>query len=174
VAERLTDPAVHKRLAVDLARMSYDDELRTALERSIVNRATQHEAQPFYRLRSSPGVGNILALVMRYASHASRRVPSVPDGASYGRLVHGAKESAGTRYGTSGTKLGHADLTGAFSAAAVLGLRNHEPGQKSGARVETTPDQGKALTLLAHKRARAVDARLKRATVFDLNKLLQA
>jgi hypothetical protein len=40
-----------------------------------------------------------------------------------------AKESAGKRYGTAGAKLGHADLTWAFSEAAVLFLRTNPAGQ---------------------------------------------
>jgi transposase len=173
VAERLTDPAVHKSIEVDLALITYDDELLTDLELAIVNSAKQHEANTFYRLRSIPGVGKILALVMLYEIHEIRRFPSVQDFASYGRLVNCAKESAGKRYGTSGKKIGKAYLKWAFSEAAVLFLRNNEPGQKYLARLEKTHDQGKALTILAHKLARAVYDLLKRETVFDMNKFLQ-
>jgi hypothetical protein len=63
---------------------------------------------------------------------------------SSGRLVKGAKESAGKRYGTSGTKIGNAYLTWAFSEAAVLFLRNNPTGQKSLARLERQPGKGKA------------------------------
>jgi transposase len=173
VAERFTDPAVHKSIEVDLALITYDDELLTDLELAIVNSAKQHEANTFYRLRSIPGVGKILALVMLYEIHEIRRFPSVQDFASYCRLVKCAKESAGKRYGTSGKKSGKAYLKWAFSEAAVLFLRNNEPGQKYLARLEKTHDKGKALTILAHKLARAVSYMLKRETVFDMNKFLQ-
>jgi hypothetical protein len=79
VAERCADPAVHKRLAVDLGLMTYDDQLLTDLERSIVKSAKQHDANTFYRLRSIPGVGTILALVLRYAIHDIHRFPRVQD-----------------------------------------------------------------------------------------------
>jgi transposase len=130
VAERFTDPAVPKSIAVDLALITSDDELRTALELSIVNSANQHEAHTFSRLRAIPGVGHILALVLLDELHEIRRFPRGQDFASYCRLVNCAQESAGTRYGTSGTKIGHAYLTWAFSEAAVLFLRNNERGQK--------------------------------------------
>jgi hypothetical protein len=39
VAERVADPAVHKRIAVDLALITYDDQRLTELELSIVNNA---------------------------------------------------------------------------------------------------------------------------------------
>jgi transposase len=173
VAERFTDPAVHKSIEVDLALITYYDELLTDLELSIVNSAKQHDANTFYRLRSIPGVGKILALVMLYEIHEIRRFPSVQDFASYCRLVKCAKESAGKRYGTSGKKIGNAYLKWAFSEAAVLFLRNNELGQKYLARLEKTHDKGKALTILAHKLARAVYYMLKRETVFDMNKFLQ-
>jgi transposase len=173
VAERFTNPAVQKSIEVDLALITYYDELLTDLELSIVNSAKQHDANTFYRLRSIPGVGKILALVMLYEIHELRRFPSVQDFASYCRLVKCVKESAGKRYGTSGKKIGNAYLKWAFSAAAVLFLRNNEPGQKYLARLEKKHDQGKALTILAHKLARTVYYMLKRETVFDMNKFLQ-
>jgi transposase len=174
VAARFPDPAVQKSIEVDLALITYYDALLTDLELAIVNRAKQHDAHNFYRLRSIPGVGKILALVMRYEIHEIRRFPSVQDFASYCRLVRCAKESAGKRYGTSGKKIGNAYLKWAFSEAAVLFLRNNEPGQKYLARLEKKHDKGKALTILAHKLARAVYYMLRRETAFDMHKFLQA
>ena len=81
-------------------------------------------------------MGTILARVRLYAIHEIQRFPSVQDVVSYCRLVTGAKESAGKRYGTSGKQIGNAYLTWAFAAAAVLVLRNNEAGQKYLARLE--------------------------------------
>ena len=86
----------------------------------------------------------------------SSRFPRVQDFVSYCRLVKCAKESAGKRYGTSGTKIGNAYLKWAFSEAAVLFLRDNPAGQKYLTRLEKKHGKGKALTLLAHKLARAV------------------
>jgi hypothetical protein len=77
-----------------------------------------------------------------------------------------AKESAGTRSGTSGTKIGHAHLKWAFSEAAVFGLRDNPEGQKRLVRLAKKPGKGKALTILAHQLARAVYSMLKRKTAF--------
>jgi transposase len=130
--------------------------------------AQPHAANPFYRLRSIPGAGKILALVMLDALHAIPRFPSVQDFVSYCRLVKCAKESAGTRYGTSGKKIGNADLKWAFSEAAVLLLRHHAAGQKYLARLEKKQGTGQALTMRAHTLARAVYHMLKRAVAFDM------
>jgi transposase len=88
--------------------------------------------------------------------HDIARFPRVQDFVSYCRLVKCAKESAGKRYGTSGTKIGHAYLKWAFAEAAVLCLRTNPAGQKLLARLENKHGQGQALTVLAHKLARAV------------------
>ena len=106
--------------------------------------ATQHDAQTFYRLQSVPGIGKILSLVLRYEIHDITRFPRVQAFVSYGRLVKCAQASAGKRYGTSGTKIGHADLQWAFSEAAVLFLRNKPAGPKYLARIENKHGKGKA------------------------------
>jgi transposase len=150
VAERFPDPIVQKSIEVDLALLEYYDRLLTELELSLVNTAKAHNAQVFYRLRSIPGVGKILALVLLYDIHDIQRFPRVQEFVSSCRLVKYAKESAGKRSGTSGTKIGHAYLKWAFSEAAVLFLRNHPAGAKYLTRLENKHGKGKALTVLAH------------------------
>jgi transposase len=173
VAERFADPAVQKSIEVDLALIEHYDQLLTDLERAIVNTAKQHDANTFYRLRSVPGIGKILSLVLLDEIHDIRRFPRVQEFVSYGRLVKCAKESAGKRFGTSGTKIGHAFLTWAFSEAAVLFLRDNPAAHKYLARLEKQHGKGKALTILAHKLARVVYYMLTRETAFDMHKFLK-
>jgi transposase len=173
VAERFADPAVQKSVEVDLALLDYYDQLLRDLELAIVKTAKQHDANTLYLLQTVPGIGKILSLVLLYEMHNIARFPRVQDFVSYCRLVKCAKESAGKRYGTSGTKIGNAYLKWAFSEAAVLFLRNNPAGQKYLARLEKKHGKGKALTVLAHKLARAVYYMLKRRVVFDLDTFLQ-
>jgi hypothetical protein len=98
------------------------------------------------------------------------RVPRVPDFASYGRLVKCAKASAGQRSGPSGPTSGHAYLTWACSAAAVLGLRQYPTGQTGLARLAQQPGKGTACTVLAHQLARAVSYIRQCDTVLDRDK----
>jgi transposase len=116
-----------------------------------------------------PGIGTILSLVLLYEIHDIDRFPRVQEFASYGRLVKCTKESAGKRSGTSGTKIGHAHLKGAFSEAAVLCLRDNPEGQKFRVRLEKKHGKGKALTLVAYKLARAVYDMLKRKTALNMH-----
>jgi transposase len=79
VAERFANPAAQKNIEVDLALLTYYDQRLTALELSSVKRAKPHDANTFSRLRSIPGVGEILALVMLDEIHDSHRFPRVQD-----------------------------------------------------------------------------------------------
>jgi transposase len=168
VAERVPDPAVRTSIEVALTLIAHCDRLLRDLELAIVQTATQHDPQTWYRLQSVPGIGKLLSLVLLYERPTIDRFPRVQDFVSYCRLVKCAKESAGKRYGTSGTKMGNAYLKWAFSEAAVLFLRSHPEGQRYFARPETKHGKGKALTVLAHKVARAVYDMLRRDTVFDM------
>ena len=172
VAERFADPAVQKSIEVDLALVSYYDALLRDVELTIVKTAKQHDANTLYLLQTVPGIGKILSLVLLYEIHHIDRFPRVQEFASYCRLVKCAKESNGKRSGTSGAKIGNAHLKWAFSEAAVLFLRDNPAGQKFLARVEKKHAKGKALTILAHKLARAVYYMLKRKVAFDMKKFL--
>ena len=115
-----------------------------------------------------PGSGQILALVLLSEIQDIARFPRVQDFVSYCRLVKCAKESGGKRLGTSGTKSGTVPWRGAFAAAAVLCLRHNQPGKAHFAKLERKHGKGKALTVLAHKLARAVDYMLSREQAFAL------
>jgi transposase len=172
VAERFADPAVHKSIEVDLALMSHYDSLLRDMELSVLSTAKEHHPNTLYLLRTVPGSGEILSLVLLYEIHDIHRFPRVQDFVSYCRLVKCAKASAGKRYGTGGTKIGKAYLKWAFSDAAVLFLRDNPSGQKYLTRLEKKHGKGKALTVLAHHLAPAVSYRLKRATAVNMDKFI--
>ena len=172
VAERFPDPAVPKSLEVDLALLGhYDHRLRT-LAWSSLNTAKHPQTHTLSLLRTVPGIGDILRLVLLDAIHDLARCPRGQDCVSYCRLGKCATEAAGKRDGTSGTKSGNAHRKWAFSEAAVLFLRDHPAGQKSLTRLENKHGKGQALTVLAHKWARAVYVMLKRHTAFEMDKCL--
>jgi len=173
VAERFADPAVQKSIEVDLALITYYDKLLGDVELTILKTAKHHDANTLYLLQTVPGIGKILSLVLLYEIHRIERFPSVQEFASYCRLVKCAKESNGKRSGTSGAKIGNAHLKWAFSEAAVLFLRDNPAAQKYLARLEKKHDKGKALTVLAHKLARAVYYMLKRKVAFDMEMFFQ-
>jgi len=170
VAEQFHDPEVRKSVETNLALVDEYDRLLTELELHLSATAKVHDVNAFYRLRSVPGIGKILALVLLYEIHDIHRFPRVQDFVSYCRLVKCAKQSDGKHYGYSGTKIGNAHLKWAFSEAAVLGLRKNPPAQRYVARLAHKHGKGKALTILAHKLARAVYYMLRRGQAFEATK----
>jgi len=170
VAEQFRDPEVRKSVETNLALIDEYDRLLSELELHLTATAKVHDVNAFYRLHSVPGIGKILALVLLYEIHDIHRFPRVQDFVSYCRLVKCAKQSDGKHYGYSGTKIGNAHLKWAFSEAAVLCLRKNPPAQRYVARLAHKHGKGKALTILAHKLARAVYYMLHRGQAFDATK----
>jgi hypothetical protein len=97
VAERLSEPAGQKRIAVDRALMGHEDDLLWDLEWAMVTTAKPHEAHPLSLRQTGPGRGQMLRLVLLYAIHAVARFPRVQDCVAYGHLGPCAKASAGKR-----------------------------------------------------------------------------
>jgi transposase len=170
LAERFTDPSVKRSIEVDLKLIDHYDQLLKDLELYIVRTAKEHDGGALSRLRSVPGIGKILALLLLYEIHDIERFPTVQDFVSYARLVKCAKESAGKRHGTSGKKIGNVHLKWAFSEASVLFLRANPAGQRFVDRLTSKHGKAKALSILAHKLGRAVYYMLKRKQAFDMNK----
>jgi transposase len=172
VADRFPGPRVRKMVEVDLRLIDYDDGLLQALELCSVKTAKHHDLQTFYRLRSIPGVGKILALVLRYEIHDIHRFPRVQAFVSSARLVKCPRESAGKRSGTGGHTIGTVHLKWAFSEAAVRFLRNNPLGQAHLTTLARKHGKAKALSIRAHQLGRAVYCMLKRPEAFDMHKFL--
>jgi transposase len=170
LAEHFTDPEVRKSIETNLSLLDHYDRLLTDLELHLTRSAKVHDVNAFYRLRSVPGIGKILALVLLYEIHDIHRFPRVQDFVSYCRVVKCAKESDGKHYGYAGTKIGNAHLKWAFSEAAVLSLRQNPTAQQYVVRLAQKHGKPKALTILAHKLARAVYFMLSRGHAFDATK----
>jgi len=173
VAERCRDSTVQKTMAVDLALITYYDELLRDLALFILTTAQPHDAHPLYLLQTVPGIGTMLRRVVLYDIHRIDRFPSGQDFASSCRLVQGSQESGGKRVGTSGKTIGHAHRTWAFAEAATLFWRTNPQGPQLLSRLKKNHDKGTALSLLAHTRGQAVSCRRKRQVAFDRERFLQ-
>jgi transposase len=166
------DPVVRRSVELDLSLIAHYDGLLRALESELTQRAKGHDAFGYQLLRSIPGVGRILSLVLLYEIDTIDRFPRVNEFLSYARLVKPKKESNGKVYGHSGKKIGNAHLKWAFSEAAVLFLRKNPDGQQFVERLAKKHGKGKALSILAARLGRAVFVMLKRREPFDPEKFL--
>ena len=174
VAERFPDLSVQKSLEMDLALIDHYDKLLTEVELYITKTAKVHDANALYQLRSVPGIGKILALVILYEIHDIERFPTVQDFVSYARLVKCSKESGGKRLGSSGAKIGNVHLKWAFSEASVLFLRCNPQAKKYLDKLASKHGKAKALSALAHKLGRAVYFMLRREKAFDVKKFFSS
>ena len=166
------DPSVQKSIDLDLNRIDFYDEQLGKLEWYLKQTARSVDQNTVIRLKSIPGLGDILSLVILYEVHSIVRFERVQDFVSYCRLVKCKRESAGKTYGTGGAKVGNAYLRWAFGEAAILFLRGNPPAQQWLEKKSQKYNKAKALTLLAHKLGRAVYYILKRETLFDQDKFL--
>jgi len=162
-----------KNIELDLALIDAYDPLIDALEGYIVKTANGHDPVALALLKTVPGIGKVLSLVILYEIENLERFSRVQELVSYARLVKCARESNGKKSGSSGKKIGNAHLKWAFSEAAVLFLKGNEPAQKYRDKLANKYGKGKSLTLLAHKLARAVYFMLKNKVAFDQEKFLR-
>jgi transposase len=172
IAERFEQPCVQKNITVDFEMIEAYDRILNQLERDLVKTATQHDPVSYALLKTVPGIGRILGLVILYEIENINRFPRVQDFVSYSRLVKCAKESNGKKYGSSGSKIGNAHLKWAFSEASVLFLKGNDPAKRYLDRLTNKHGKGKALSILAHKLGRAVYFMLKNKEAFNQNKFL--
>src|SRR4029078_2960796 len=156
IAERFADPSVQKSAAVDLALVDELDELIGDLELYLTRTAKVDDVQTYQRLRTIPGVGKVLALVLLYEMHDIHRFATAGQFLSYARLVRCAHESAGKKKGSGGKKIGNAHLKWAFSEDTALFLRGNEPAKRWLARREKKRGKARALGAFAARLGRAV------------------
>ena len=102
IAERFSDPSVGKSIELDLNLIDFYDQQLSKVEWYIQQQARAGDQHSLILLRTVPGIGKILSLVILYEIHTIERFATVQNFASYCRLIKCQKESAGKSYGTSG------------------------------------------------------------------------
>jgi transposase len=170
VAERFSDPQVRKSVEVDLAVIESLNQILKKLEWHIEKTARQHDYHTLFLLRSIPGVGQILALVILYEIHDIARFPRVQDFSSYARLIKPVKESDGKWAGHSNKKIGNHHLKWAIKEAAILMLRDSHQAKYYVGKLEHRYNKGKALGIFTHKLGRAIYFMLKNKEAFDMKR----
>lgn len=167
VAERFSDRSVQLSARLDLGFIDKLDELIAEVELYLTRTAKVDDPQTYHRLRTIPGVGPILALVLLYEMHQVDRFEKVGQFLSYSRLVQCAHESAGKRVGQGDKKIGNAHLRWAFAEAACLFLRGSARARQWKQKQEKAHGSGKVMGILAARLARAVYHMLRKEEAFD-------
>jgi transposase len=166
-ADRFTDPATQLSVRADLKLIDAFDAQIDDIERVVLKTAKIDDPVTLQFLRTIPGIGKILSLVMLYEIDRPERFPEVGNFLSYSRLVRCEHESAGKKKGSGGKKIGNAHLKWAFSEAACLMLRAMPEAKKWLARQERKRGKKKALSVLEAKIGRTVYHLWRKQQAFD-------
>jgi transposase len=167
LAERFADPATQHSVRADLQLIDAFDEQIDDLERKILKQAKIDDVVTYQLLRTTPGIGKILGLVLLYEIDDVARFPEVGNFLSYSRLVRPEHESAGKKKGSGNKKIGNAHLKWAFSEAACLMLRALPRAKTWLAKQERKRGKRKALSILEAKIGRAVYHLWRKQVPFD-------
>jgi transposase len=173
IANRFSDPSTRLMIAADLQLIDAYDAQLAEVERHLLRTAKVDDPVTFGFLRTIPGIGPILGLILLYEIDRIERFPEPGNFLSYSRLVRCAHESAGKVKGFGGKKIGNAHLKWAFSEAACLMLRTCLPVKAWLARQEKKRGKRKALSVLEAKIGRAVYHLWRKQRAFDVKRFLK-
>ena len=172
IADRFEHPSTKLSITSDLNLIaSYDTQIG-ALEAHLVKSAKVDDPTTFGFLKTVPGIGEILGLVLLYEIDAIGRFPEAGNFLSYARLVACTHQSAGKVKGVGGRKVGNAHLKWAFSEAASLMLRTFAPARSWMQKQSKRRGAKKAHAILEAKIGRAVYHLWRKQVAFDANKFL--
>jgi transposase len=138
------------------------------LEKRLVQGATP---RPEYALlKSVPGIGEVLAVVILLETGDIGRFAQVGNFASYARCVDSTRTSNGKKKGEGNTKNGNAYLVWAFIEAANFARRFSPEAKRFFDRKRAKTNSVVATKALAHKLARASYHILKEGKPFDVTR----
>jgi transposase len=126
--------------------------------------------EEFQLLKTTPGIGDILALTIMLETGEISRFASVGDFASYCRCVDSTKLSNQKKKGEGNVKNGNRYLAWAFVEAANFALRFSPPIQRFYQRKHKRTNAIVAIKTVAHKLARAAYHILRNQVPFDVSK----
>ena len=173
IAERFSDPSTRLMIASDLALIDNYDAQIGKLELHLQQSAKIDDPVTFGFLKTIPGIGPILGLILLYEIDNIQRFPEAGNFLSYSRLVRCEHSSAGKVKGSGPKKIGNAHLKWAFSEAACL-MKRCCPATRSWCqRQETKRGKRKALSVLEAKIGRAVYHLWRKQQAFDLKRFLK-
>ncbi len=160
-------------IASDLEFIESLDPIIAKLEWRITQQAKNHNHTDYQLLRSIPGVGEILALIILYETHNIRRFKTVQRYSSYCGVVKCERESGGKRIAAKNTKIRNPYLKWAFGEI-ILKAQNDERIAKLYQRLNSKYGRGRAKSVIAHRFAVAAYFMLKNKVAFDVERFCQS
>jgi transposase len=173
ISELFEDNSVRKSIELNLTLLKQYDNLLNDVELFLVRHTKENRPNDLYLLRTIPGVGKILSLVILYEIQDISRFQRVQNFSSYARLIKPKKESAGKVKGATNRKMGNAYLKWAFSEATLLLIREKQEIKDLHLKLKNKHGKARALAIISHKLGRAVYYMLKNKQAFDIRHFLQ-
>jgi transposase len=152
----------------NLAMLKCADEQIDILERIVTERIKLRAE--FCFLKTTPGIGQILALTIMLETGQIQRFPTVGDYASYCRCVGSQKLSNGKKKGQGNTKNGNKYLAWAFVEAANFAVRFNARIKSFYQKKRNKGSRALAIKAVAHKLCRACYYIMKEQVAFDVAK----
>ena len=159
-------------IEADLALSDAITPLVDRVEKQIIRQAIHHRHADFAALKSIPGVGDILALIILYETHDIARFKTVQQYSSYARVVRSHRSSNGKLLGHKNSKAGNPYLKWAFNEIVLFAKQRSEAICNYHDRLVSKKGKAKAKSIIGHKFAVAVYFMLKRGEVFDEKQFL--
>lgn len=160
-------------IALDLLFIEFLDPVIADLERHIRQQARYHNHLDYQILRSIPGVGEILSLIILYETHDIRRFKTVQRYSSYSGVVKCDRESGGKKIAAKNTKIRNPYLKWAFGEI-ILKAQVCEPKiARLYQRLKSKYGIGRAKSIMAHRFAVATYFMLKNKQAFDVDRFVQ-
>ena len=167
------DKELQMMISLDLMFMEFLDPIIAHLERHIREKAKYHNHLDYQLLRSIPGVGEILSLIILYETHDIKRFKTVQRYASYCGVVKCERTSGGKKIAAKNTKIRNPYLKWAFGEI-ILKAQVCEPKiAKLYNRLKARYGLGRAKSIIAHRFAVATYFMLKNKQAFDVDRFVQ-
>jgi transposase len=168
LGQLMPQPDVALAMGASLAVVQCLAEQIARLEKTVLGRVKLRPQ--FVKLKSIPGVGDILALTIMLETGEIGRFPAVGNFSSYCRCVASQRLSNGKKKGAGNVKNGNRYLAWAFIEAANFAIRYAPPVQRFYQRKTARTNSVVAIKAVAHKLARASFYILRDQVVFDVNR----
>lgn len=169
---RYNDPMHQLSVEADTYLVEHYDSIIAKLEQTIIDHTNKHHHRDYVLLKTIPGLGKIMGLLILYEIDEINRFPRVQDFSSYSRLVKCKAVSDGKVYGTKGAKIGNGYLKYAITETAFMCRRHHPLLNKFSQKLENKHGKKVANAIMANKIGRAIYFMLRDKKGFDINKLI--
>ena len=168
VHKLMPEPDVALAMGASVAVIGCLQEQIKGIEKEVLGRVKVQHA--FELLKSTPGIGDILALTIMLEVGEIGRFASVGEFASYCRCVDSKKLSNHKKKGAGNTKNGNRYLGWAFVEAANFAIRFSDTIRRWHERKKQRTNAVVAIKAVAHKLARGVYYILRDQVSFDVTK----